>query len=131
LTFLETNRYADSACWEKDENVSDEKVLADVLTKGGFDGAGLIARANASGVKATLRELTAEAKEQGICGVPTYRVLRQDANGNWKNVGGLVWGQDETNVVEDLIAGWDPESSNAVAEPRKGDRSTSRAEAKL
>ncbi|EAT82728.1 hypothetical protein HBI56_065630 [Parastagonospora nodorum] len=120
-----------SACWEKDENVSDEKVLADVLTKGGFDGADLIARANDLGVKAKLRELTAAAKEQGICGVPTYQVLRQDAGGNWKNVGGLVWGQDETNVVEDLIAGWDPESSNAIAEPRKGDKGTSRAEAKL
>lgn len=106
-------------------------MLVDVLTKGGFDGADLIAKANAPEVKAKLRELTAEAKEKGICGVPTYRVLRQDASGSWKNVGGLVWGQDETNVIEDLIAGWDPESSNAVAEPRKGEEGPLRAGAKL
>lgn len=47
--------------------------------------------------------------------MPTYRVLRQTNDGEWKAVGGLVWGQDETNIVEDLIAGWNPESSGEVA----------------
>jgi hypothetical protein len=42
-------------------------------------------------------------------------VLRQANDEEWKAVGGLVWGQDEINVVEDLIAGWDPESSEQVA----------------
>jgi hypothetical protein len=38
--------------------------------------------------------------------------LRQQQGGEeWKEVGGLVWGQDEMNVIEDLIAGWDPEMS--------------------
>lgn len=111
----------DSACWETNENVSDEGVLADVLTNGGYDGPALIKRANAPEIKAKLRANTAEAKEMGICGVPTYRVLRQHGKGEWKPVGGLVWGQDETNVVEDLIAGWDPETSGAVAEVRKGE----------
>jgi len=106
----------DSACWEHNANVSDDSVLQDVLTKGGYNGTDLIVKANAPAVKAKLRELTAEAKSLGICGVPTYRVLRNDGTGGWKSVGGLVWGQDETNVVEDLIAGWDPESSNAIAE---------------
>jgi len=108
-----------SACWERNANVSDESVFADVLEKGGFNGSELIAKANAPAIKTRLRELTAEAKELGICGVPTYRVLRKDGAGEWIPVGGLVWGQDETNVVEDLIAGWDPESSDAVAEVRK------------
>lgn len=103
-----------SACWENNEKVSDEGVLEEVLTKGGFDGADLIGKANAPAIKTRLRELTAEAKELGICGVPTYRVLRND-----KLIGGLVWGQDETNVVEDLIAGWDSESSQAVAEVKQ------------
>jgi 2-hydroxychromene-2-carboxylate isomerase len=97
-------------------------VLAEVLSAAGYNGKELIAKANAPEIKAKLRELTAEAKERGICGVPTYRVLKEDGQGNWKNVGGLVWGQDETNVVEDLIAGWDPESSAALAEPRKGEQ---------
>jgi 2-hydroxychromene-2-carboxylate isomerase len=114
------NLTLDSACWEKNENVSDEGVLADVLTKGGFDGAGLVRKANEPEAKTKLRELTAEAKELGVCGVPTYRVLREESAGVWKPVGGLVWGQDETNVVEDLVAGWDPGNSVDVAEPRKG-----------
>jgi hypothetical protein len=67
-----------------------------------------------------LRNLTAEAKALGICGVPTYRVLRQASSGGWSLAGGIVWGQDEMSVVEDLIAGWEPETSDAFAEPRKG-----------
>jgi 2-hydroxychromene-2-carboxylate isomerase len=121
----------DSACWEQNANVSDEAVLAEVLTKGGYDGADLVAKANTPAIKAKLRELTAEAKSMGICGVPTYRVLREDGAGSWKPVGGLVWGQDETNVVEDLVAGWDPESSNAIAEPRKAESGMEKIGARL
>ena len=61
----------------------------------------------------------------GLCGVPTYRVLRQTDASEWKAVGGLVWGQDEINVVEDLIAGWNPESSSEVAEVAKGEKGAS------
>jgi hypothetical protein len=43
-------------------------------------------------------------------------VLRGDSAGGWKNVGGLIWGQDETNVVEDLVSGWEPERDDAIAE---------------
>lgn len=93
------------------------------MTKGGYDGPQLIQKANTQEVKNKLRAATAEAKALGICGVPTYRVLRQHKAGAWEPVGGLVWGQDETNVVEDLIMGWDPESSDAIAEPRKGENS--------
>lgn len=114
--------FTDSACWEKNENVSDEGVLAHVLTKGGFDGPALVKMANAPEIKEKLRANTAEAKELGICGVPTYRVLRQYGTDEWRHVGGLVWGQDETNVVEDLVAGWDPETYDGVAEPRKGEK---------
>lgn len=99
--------------------MSDELVLRSVLDNAGYDGAALLSRANTPLFKNKLRELTAEAKEKGICGVPTYRVLRQDAKGLWNLAGGIVWGQDEINVVEDLIAGWDPESSTEAAEPRK------------
>ncbi|KAF2821588.1 thioredoxin-like protein [Ophiobolus disseminans] len=109
-----------SACWEHNVNVADEAVLEEVLKKGGYNGADLIVKSNAPAIKARLRELTAEAQSLGICGVPTYRILREDGNGSWKHIGGLVWGQDETNVVEDVIAGWDPERSDDVAEPKKG-----------
>ncbi|KAK5946489.1 hypothetical protein PMZ80_000632 [Knufia obscura] len=107
------------ACWEENANVSDESVLSEVLDKGGYNGADLLSKANSSEVKAKLREATAEAKSLGICGVPTYRVLRQNGNGDWVHDGNIVWGQDETNVLQDLIAGWDAEASVELAEPRK------------
>ncbi|EUC48130.1 hypothetical protein COCMIDRAFT_88128 [Bipolaris oryzae ATCC 44560] len=109
-----------SACWEQNKDVADESVLQSVLDEAGFNGADLIARANSPATKEKLRALTAEAKELGLCGAPTYRVLRRQQNGEFKPVGGLVWGQDETNVVEDLIAGWSPEESNGqIAEVGK------------
>jgi hypothetical protein len=33
----------------------------------------------------------------------------------WKVNGGITWGQDETNVVKDLIAGWDEDKDNVLA----------------
>lgn len=111
----------DAACWSHNANVSDEAVLSSTLDAAGFNGTDLIARANAPAIKAKLREFTAEAKEKGICGVPTYRVLRRGDDGEWKLNGGLVWGQDEMGVLEDLIAGLDPEveQGNDLAESRK------------
>ncbi|KAJ4345089.1 hypothetical protein N0V95_005936 [Ascochyta clinopodiicola] len=108
-----------SACWEQNIDVSNDKVLASVLDGAGYDGASLLAKANDPTIKAKLRENTAAAKAAGICGVPTYRILQQTGTDGWEPHGGLVWGQDETNVVEDLIAGWDVEKSSEVAEPRK------------
>ena len=91
-------------------------MLLEVLNKGGLDGATLLQKANAAEAKAKLRALTGEAKALGICGVPSYRAFYQAPTGGWENRGGVVWGQDETNVVEDLIAGWDVDNSNARAE---------------
>ncbi|KAF3034421.1 hypothetical protein E8E12_006337 [Didymella heteroderae] len=108
-----------SACWEQNANVSDESVLVDELDKAGYNGTDLVTRANDPAIKNKLRVNTAAAKAAGICGVPTYRVLHQDGNSGWQTCGSLVWGQDETNVVEDLIAGWDPNSSSQLAEPQK------------
>ncbi|KAF1963717.1 thioredoxin-like protein [Byssothecium circinans] len=99
------------ACWEKNADVADDAVLTAVLDDAGRNGASLLRQANAPEIKAKLRELTAEAKSAGICGVPSYRVFRDGGL-----VGGVVWGQDEMNVVEDLVAGWDAEASGARAE---------------
>ncbi|CAA9959086.1 DSBA multi-domain protein [Pyrenophora teres f. maculata] len=108
-----------SACWERNENVSDDAVLCSVLDQAGYNGTELIARANGAEPKAKLRALTAEAKHVGLCGVPTYQVFRKTGGGEWQAVGGVVWGQDEINVVEDLIAGWDPERDGDIAEVGK------------
>lgn len=99
--------------------MADDTVLAEALTKAGYDGPDLIQKSNAPDIKTNLRQATAEAKAAGICGVPSYRVFKQDSSGDWNHVGGIIWGQDEINVVEDLIAGWDDERSTEVAEPRK------------
>lgn len=63
--------------------------------------------------------------------MPTYRVLRQDSDGDWKIVGGLSWGQDESNVVEDLIAGWNGEDTAPLAEPRKSKGEEKRTASRL
>ena len=93
--------------------------MCSILDEAGYNGKDLIARANEAEPKAKLRALTAEAKDLGLCGVPSYRVSRQEGDGEWQVVGGLVWGQDEINVVEDLIAGWNPETDGEVAEVGK------------
>ena len=90
-----------------------------VLDKADYNGADLLAQANNPAVRTKLRENTTAAKAAGICGVPTYRVLRQNDNDQWRSCGGLIWGQDETSVVEDLIAGWEPQCSLEIAEPGK------------
>lgn len=103
--------------------MSDDAVLVQVLDEAGFDGKTLLAKAKSPEVKQQLVDNTKEAIDAGFCGVPTYRVFRKDAsvtekgrNHGWKQFGGFVWGQDETPLVQDLIAGWsDDGSSGEVA----------------
>ena len=102
-----------------------------MLTQGGYDGPGLIKKASDPTVKNKLRQLTAEAKAAGICGVPSYRLFRPSDAGEWKQAGGIVWGQDETNVLEDMIAGWDDQKSELVATPGKVEFGTSRSDSRL
>lgn len=100
------------ACWERNLNMSSDSTLIEVLTEAGYDGLALLKRSNESDIKSKLRESTKEAKDSGICGVPTYRVFRRkvgEGEEDWKQAGDFVWGQDELNVVEDLISGWDGE----------------------
>jgi 2-hydroxychromene-2-carboxylate isomerase len=89
--------------------------LAEVLTAAGFDAKKLLEQASMSQPKDTLRANTQDAKDLGLCGVPTYRVSHETPEG-WKINGGVVWGQDESNVVMDLIAGWKEDSSQTVAD---------------
>lgn len=122
-------------CWEDNLNMSSEEVVRNVINKAGFDGADILKRANSAEIKNRLRTLTQEAKDAGICGVPSYRVFRKtNATGEWIQVGGIVWGQDELGVVEDLISGWD-ESSDEIAtvgsHHQQGDGSRTSGQARL
>lgn len=102
------------ACWERNLDMSSDTVLQSVITEAGFDTDGIMAKANSPEVKQDLRARTKEAKDTGICGVPSYRVFRRkigQGEQDWRLVSDIIWGQDETVVVEDLISGWDGESS--------------------
>jgi 2-hydroxychromene-2-carboxylate isomerase len=85
-----------------------------VLSKAGFNASKLLEEASKQQPKDILRANTQEAKDTGLCGVPSYRVSHETPQ-VWKINGGVVWGQDESNVVMDLIAGWNEETSTTVA----------------
>lgn len=100
--------------------MSSDHVLAKVVTEAGYDGQGVLAKSNDARYKAQLRASTKEAKDLGICGVPTYRVFRRNlgsSNDEWKQSGDLVWGQDEIAVVEDMISGSDGNEVAKVGSP--------------
>lgn len=94
--------------------MSDTNVLASVLVEAGFNADNLLKKASEKNVKDQLRRNTEEAAKLGLCGVPSYRVLEMKG-GEWAPAGGLVWGQDELGVVEDLIAGWREDAEADVA----------------
>lgn len=89
--------------------MSSDDVLSKVITEAGYDASSILARANSDEYKKALRAHTQEAKQIGLCGVPSYRIFRKRDGQDWRQVGDIVWGQDEMAVVEDLIAGWNGE----------------------
>jgi len=97
------------AAWSQELNISSPAVLAEVLTANGFNGKKIIADVSPGSsvleaVKKRLSENTQQAFELGMCGAPTFQIGNR-----------IVWGQDRLNVVQDLIAGWDPDHSNLKA----------------
>ena len=102
------------ACWERNKDMSSDSVLHSVIAEAGYDANSIVAKANSPEIKQDLRARTKEAKDTGICGVPSYRVFKRrigHGDQDWKLASDIIWGQDETVVVEDLISGWDGQSS--------------------
>lgn len=100
-----------------------DAILHKVIAEAGFDADNIMAKANSADVKAELRAQTKEAKDTGLCGVPSYRIFRRksgQSERDWKLVSDIIWGQDEMVVVEDIIAGWDGQSrvTDVEAEPK-------------
>lgn len=88
--------------------MSSDEVLKQVISETQYNADEIMQRANSDEIKKQLRACTKEAKDVGLCGVPSYRVFKRSSGGReWKSAGDIVWGQDELAVVEDLIAGWD------------------------
>ncbi|KAF2258642.1 thioredoxin-like protein [Lojkania enalia] len=120
-----------SACWEQNADVANESVLEDILNRGGFQGADLIAKASTPAIKEKLRQLTSEAVAAGICGVPCYRVFKESENKNWDDVSGVIWGQDELNVIEDIIAGCNTDTADFKTYDRQKEMETTRSGSRL
>ena len=78
------------AIWVDALNMNDAAVLAQTLTKAGFDAAALITMATEQATKDQLKAVTMRAVERGVFGAPTFFVGEQ-----------MFWGQDR---IEQVVA---------------------------
>lgn len=62
------------AMWEEGENMGDAEVVADVLTRAGFDGKAIVEQTQDPAIKGKLIDNTAAAVERGVFGIPTFFV---------------------------------------------------------
>jgi 2-hydroxychromene-2-carboxylate isomerase len=90
------------AYWVLGRDVSQPAVVAEALAEAGFDGAALVAAAEAPAIRDELRRRTGEALEAGVFGAPTFIVTVGDAPPQ------LFWGQDRLVFVEKALSGWAP-----------------------
>ncbi len=82
------------AAWRDNLDIGDESILCRVLDGAGFNGKVLIENSQNDGVKAQLRNNTAQAIERGVFGVPTFQVDDH-----------LVFGQDRFPSLRMHLAG--------------------------
>jgi len=85
-----------TAYWSEGQNISDIKILTQLLKETGFKPA-YIDMLDDPEIKENLKIRTSEAAEQGVCGVPTFDID-----------GMIVWGQDRIPMVEKMLLGWRP-----------------------
>ena len=102
------------ATWFDDRDLSDERVLAEVLAAIGIDPGPVAAEAQTDAAKARLRAATDEAEAIGVCGAPCFlvktlgRPALRAGSGRPTDEGRLFWGQDRIVFVERALAGWVP-----------------------
>jgi 2-hydroxychromene-2-carboxylate isomerase len=75
--------------WERDENIADPEVLANLIRGMRLDPSSTIERANSAEIREALREITTGAAERGVFGVPTFYVDQE-----------MFWGKDRLDFVE-------------------------------
>jgi 2-hydroxychromene-2-carboxylate isomerase len=80
------------ALWADDRDISDPAEVERIADACGFDGAGLVARANEQHVKDALFESTRAAVEAGVFGAPTF-IVHTDAGPE------LFWGADRLELA--------------------------------
>lgn len=78
--------------WERDENIADPEVLASLIRGIKLDPDAIIAGANSQEIREELREITSQAAERGVFGVPTFFVDQE-----------MFWGKDRLDFVEQRL----------------------------
>lgn len=87
-----------AAVWVNEQNISDETVLAGLLTKHGFDAEAVLAKAKTEEVSAIRSRNAQDAVNADAVGVPAYVV-----NGE------VFWGQDRVEHIDHMLTtGRDP-----------------------
>ncbi|MEZ5934876.1 MAG: 2-hydroxychromene-2-carboxylate isomerase [Alphaproteobacteria bacterium] len=81
------------ACWVNGRNLNDPKVIMATLREGGFDADAIAAAIQTADIKQRLIEVTDEAAERGIFGLPTMLVGDE-----------MHFGQDRLDWVEQALA---------------------------
>ncbi|MBI5607778.1 MAG: 2-hydroxychromene-2-carboxylate isomerase [Deltaproteobacteria bacterium] len=101
-----------AAYWVQGRDLSDAKVLTDLLLGAGLDAPAILTAAQSDAIKAELRERTEQALQVGVFGAPAFVVGDQ-----------LFWGQDRLPMVVRAAQGWRPDPALAdfhfVAEPKE------------
>jgi 2-hydroxychromene-2-carboxylate isomerase len=78
--------------WERDEDIADPAVLANLISGMQLDPSSTIERANSPEIREALREVTSYAAERGVFGVPTFLVDTE-----------MFWGKDRLDFVEQRL----------------------------
>ena len=104
-----------TACWAEGRDLTDWRVLAEVVGRMGLDAVDLEARATAPEIKQALQSRTAAAIEAGVFGVPTFALD-----------GELFWGHDRLEHLAARLDGRLPDLSARAdvleRRPRGSDR---------
>lgn len=85
------------AMWAEQRDLENDATLGAILSAEGLPEAWL-ARTQDAAIKAELAHNTAQARDAGVFGVPTYIVDGKH----------LFWGQDRLDLVGRALAGWSP-----------------------
>ena len=76
------------------QDISDKRILGDILSSIGLDDADIMARASSDDAKQALRDQTDEVKRRGIFGTPTLMVGNE-----------MFWGHDRVEQAFDFALG--------------------------
>src|SRR6266851_1212432 len=77
------------AYWERDEDISDPAVIAEIAVGAGFDGDALAAASDSASIRDELTATTDRAIARGVFGAPTFFVGDE-----------MFWGKDSLDFVE-------------------------------